>query len=191
MGVLPLNIYVFRHGETDWNAEHRIQGRENVPLNANGRAQAHAMGRAVQGRIHPRFFLVSDLDRAIDTASIIASYLQVEDIRVEPDLTECSYGRLSGVVVDDIYEVDSPDQESPDDAADRFMRVLDRYTASVKDDFAVVSHGGTINAALLRISGGVIGTGVTTLRNSDLTILSCIGGKYTVDRFDLTAEDLI
>ena len=34
-----MKIYVFRHGETDWNAVHRIQGREDIPLNENGIAQ--------------------------------------------------------------------------------------------------------------------------------------------------------
>ena len=185
-----MKIYVFRHGETDWNAQHRIQGRENVPLNDAGRQQAHDMGRAITGRIHPAYFLSSNLDRAKETAAILASYVGTDDFYTEPDLTECSYGRLSGTVVNDIYDVSCEDMESDDSAADRFFRVLDRYVAADSRDFAVVSHGGTINAALYRISGGAVGSGVTSLRNSDLSVLSWKDGVYAIDACDLVAEDL-
>ena len=42
--MLPL-VYFVRHGQTDWNAEHRLQGQADVPLNALGRAQAERNGR--------------------------------------------------------------------------------------------------------------------------------------------------
>ena len=41
--MLPL-VYFVRHGQTNWNAEHRLQGQADVPLNALGRAQAERNG---------------------------------------------------------------------------------------------------------------------------------------------------
>ena len=69
------------------------------------------------------------------------------------------------------------------------MRVLDKYTALYDDDFAVVSHGGTINAALYCISGGKMGTGVTKLKNAAVTELEFKDGNYFVVRTNVTAEE--
>ena len=91
LGCDFLKIYVFRHGETDWNAQHRIQGRTDVPLNKNGIRQAEDMGRSVAGKIKPEYMIVSDLSRAQDTGKIIAGFLGIDRIYTEHDLTECSY----------------------------------------------------------------------------------------------------
>jgi len=184
-----MKIFVFRHGETDWNAQHRIQGRENIPLNARGRAQAKAMARAVEGKHFPAFILTSDLDRAIETGQILAAQLGIRTLIVEPNLTECSFGQLSGMVVDNIFDADCEDKESVDSAAERFLGVLDRYVTGTDRDFAVVSHGGTINAALYRISGGQLGTGLTSLRNADVSILAYDKGAYQILQYDLIADD--
>ena len=80
LGCDFLKIYVFRHGETDWNAQHRIQGRTDVPLNKNGIRQAEDMGRSVAGKIKPEYMIVSDLSRAQDTGKIIAGFLGMDRI---------------------------------------------------------------------------------------------------------------
>ena len=184
-----MKIYVFRHGETDWNAIHRIQGREDVPLNENGIAQAHDAGRNIKGKISPSYMVVSPLSRARVTGEIIAGYIGIEKIYTEEDLTECDYGKMSGVVVEDIYDAVCPDEEPREIAGARFMRVLDKYTALYNDDFAIVSHGGTINAALYCISGGKMGTGVTKLKNAAVTELEFKDGNYFVVRTNVTAEE--
>ena len=184
-----MKIYVFRHGETDWNAVHRIQGREDIPLNANGIAQADAAGRGVKGKIFPEYMVVSPLSRAKVTGEIIAGYIGIDRIYVEEDLTECDYGNMSGKIVEDIYDAVCPDEEPREIAGARFLRVLDKYTSLYDSDFAVVSHGGTINAALYCISDGAMGTGVTKLKNAAVTVLQFEGGKYSVLRTNITAED--
>lgn len=183
-----MKIYVFRHGETDWNAVHRIQGREDVPLNENGIAQANAAGKAVKNRIFPEYMLVSPLQRAKLTGEIIAGYIGINKIFVEDDLTECDYGEMSGVIVEDIYDAVCPGEEPREIAGARFAGVLDKYTKMYDGDFAVVSHGGTINAALYEISGGTMGTGITKLTNGAITVLEFKDGKYTVLRTNVTAD---
>ncbi len=42
-----MEIYLVRHGETDWNAQGKLQGREDLPLNGNGKRQAMACGVAL------------------------------------------------------------------------------------------------------------------------------------------------
>lgn len=184
-----LKIYIFRHGETDWNAVHRIQGREDIPLNDNGIAQANAVGEAIKGRIHPKFMIVSPLSRARVTGEIIAGYIGVDKIYEEEDLTECYYGDMSGKIVTDIYDAVCPGEEPKELAGARFLNVLDKYTDKYDCDFAVVSHGGTINAALYCISGGQMGTGITKLKNAAITVLDYFDGKYHVERANITGEE--
>ena len=184
-----MKIYVFRHGETDWNAVHRIQGREDIPLNHNGISQAHEAGRNIKGKIAPSYMVVSPLSRAKVTGEIIAGYIGIDRIYVEENLTECDYGAMSGVIVEDIYDAVCPDEEPREEAGARFLSVLDKYTALCDEDFAVVSHGGTINAALFCVSGGKMGTGITKLKNAAITVLEFESGKYSVLRTNVTAEE--
>ena len=61
-----------RHGETDWNAERRLQGHTDIDLNARGLAQADQMARALK-KINLAFDVLytSDLERAAKTAKAI------------------------------------------------------------------------------------------------------------------------
>ncbi len=66
-----LQVYLVRHGETQWNAERRIQGQSDSPLTAKGEAQAVQVGERVRtyGITH---VIASDLGRTRRTAEIIA-----------------------------------------------------------------------------------------------------------------------
>ena len=112
-----------------------------------------------------------------------------DKMATEEDLTECNYGKMSGVVVEDIYDAVCPGEEPREIAGARFIKVLDKYTSAFEGDFAVVSHGGTINAALYCISDGVMGTGVTKLKNASVSVLEFKDGKYSVLRTNITAEE--
>lgn len=63
-------IYLVRHGQTDWNIEHRIQGQTDVPLNATGRAQAVELSEKLSN-FNIQKIISSDLSRAKETAEII------------------------------------------------------------------------------------------------------------------------
>lgn len=86
-------VVLVRHGETAWNAEGRIQGQLDIPLNANGRAQAEAVGRCL---LTERFDVIysSDLSRAYQTTVPIGLNRPI-DRRME--LREQHLGVLQGL----------------------------------------------------------------------------------------------
>lgn len=88
-------LCLVRHGETDWNAQRRIQGQIDIPLNAAGRIQARATAAGVAGR---RFDAVysSDLGRALETARPIAAALGLA-LKSATSLRERHYGRMQGL----------------------------------------------------------------------------------------------
>ncbi|MFT6531488.1 MAG: putative phosphoglycerate mutase [Limimaricola cinnabarinus] len=89
-------IYVMRHGETEWNAVRRMQGGRDSPLTALGQAQARAMGRCLSGRgVGPAThrLLCSPQGRAIETARLAFGITPETD----PRLREIAMGEWSGL----------------------------------------------------------------------------------------------
>jgi probable phosphoglycerate mutase len=88
-------LFLFRHGETDWNREGRLQGHTDTPLNATGLAQAAALTEKL--RPHRLDAVVSsDLARAWTTGRIVAEGLGVPLIG-EPGLREANIGEAEGL----------------------------------------------------------------------------------------------
>jgi probable phosphoglycerate mutase len=90
----PVSFYYLRHGETDWNAAGRSQGQTDIPLNANGLAQARAAGPRLAGR-GISTIIASPLSRARVTAEIVGESLGIE-VGFEPDLREVGFGVHEG-----------------------------------------------------------------------------------------------
>lgn len=93
-------FYVVRHGETSWNAQRRIQGHSDIPLNDTGILQASAAADALR---HVSFDLAfsSDLLRAHRTAEIIIAERNVA-VKTTQILRERFYGRLEGKSMDEL-----------------------------------------------------------------------------------------
>lgn len=89
-----LQVFLVRHGETEWNAQRRIQGQSDSPLTALGQLQAKQVGQRLisYGITH---IISSDLGRTQQTAAIIAEYLNCP-ILLEPRLRELNMGILEG-----------------------------------------------------------------------------------------------
>ncbi len=84
-----------RHGETEWNKLHRIQGgASNIPLNETGRQQAEYLALRLRSESIQAIYS-SPLSRSLDTAQAIAQYHQLE-VLLEPDLLEFNLGELDG-----------------------------------------------------------------------------------------------
>jgi hypothetical protein len=89
-------MFCIRHGETHWNASEKLQGQMNVPLNLTGRQQAHAAGTYLAahysfGKGAKDIIISSDLDRAVETATIIGAVVGLP-VFTHPLLRETSLG---------------------------------------------------------------------------------------------------
>jgi probable phosphoglycerate mutase len=88
-------LFLFRHGETDWNRDGRLQGHTDTPLNVTGLAQAEALVE----RLRPHRLdavISSDLARAWITGQIVAEGLGIPLIG-EPGLREARIGEAEGL----------------------------------------------------------------------------------------------
>jgi len=89
-------LFLFRHGETDWNREGRLQGHIDTPLNTTGLSQAQLLAESL--RPHRLDAVVSsDLSRARTTAQIVAQALQVP-LFIEAGLRETDVGAAEGLL---------------------------------------------------------------------------------------------
>lgn len=87
-------MIIWRHGQTDWNAQHRWQGQADVPLNGLGRAQARAAAPALAGYGLTHVFS-SDLVRAAETAEILGEFVGLP-VTHDARLREIHVGNWSG-----------------------------------------------------------------------------------------------
>ena len=91
-----MKIYVTRHGQTDYNAASRMQGRLDIPLNEKGKAQARATREKVKDIKFDAVYS-SPLIRAVETASIVGNIAEDQIIKDERIL-EANFGKYEGVV---------------------------------------------------------------------------------------------
>ena len=93
-------LILVRHGESEWNREGRVQGQFDSPLTEMGVVQAKSVSRYLSGVLlnHPLKIYTSPLERASETASIIAEELQYpkEKIIIEQRLNDFNLGVIAG-----------------------------------------------------------------------------------------------
>jgi probable phosphoglycerate mutase len=89
-------LYLARHGETDWNAEGKLQGQTDIALNFRGRAQAVALAARLRS-VGIAAIATSDLARARGTADIVAGELGVPVTLVDAAFRERAYGIFEGL----------------------------------------------------------------------------------------------
>jgi probable phosphoglycerate mutase len=95
-------IFLIRHGETDWNTQRRLQGHVDIPLNAEGVRQAAALAQALRNEGLDAV-VASDLQRALHTAQAIADVCGLS-VQIELGLRERCYGAFEGLNHADIKE---------------------------------------------------------------------------------------
>jgi broad specificity phosphatase PhoE len=165
-----LKLLLIRHGQSVGNAEGRIQGQFDSPLNDRGRDQARALAQRLQREDWPiSAIYTSDLKRAAETAEILAARLDlplIHDVR----LREYDIGILSGVVwreVEHLYPdiwrgfqdlsqwTEVPEEEGNEAFHCRLVAALDDIRARHGEDetVALVSHGGSLGMILAHLLG--------------------------------------
>ncbi|MGI6282881.1 histidine phosphatase family protein [Caproicibacterium lactatifermentans] len=178
-----MTIYLVRHGETNWNRQRRVQGRENIHLNASGKRQAELCGRALVP-LGIDCILSSPLQRAKKTAELIAAAVHVYPVRLDRRLIERDFGPLSGMTPVERRKMylsgASIPLESRDNLIDRMLAVLADYSGRTFQNVVMVSHGAAINALLYVRSGGSAGTGKTVLKNGGISRIDCTNGKMQI-----------
>jgi broad specificity phosphatase PhoE len=163
-GARPLRVLLVRHGQSEWNLSGRWQGQADPRLTDLGRSQARSAAAAL-GDVSAIWS--SDLQRAAETAAIIAVELGIGPVVVDGDLREREVGEWAGLTRAEIDERfpgylaptadDSPDVwkprrppgwESDASVALRLHRALARIRHEVgRGDVLVVSHAGLLYAA--------------------------------------------
>lgn len=155
----PTRICLVRHGETEWNAERRIQGQIDIGLNETGRRQAVAAGRWLKGAALVALYS-SDLKRAWTTAQAIGGEIGLVPAAV-PEMRERRYGVFEGLTYDEAkahhpagyaaFEGRNADYdfENGESLKAMFARVTGKLqgiaAAHPGQNVAVVLHGGVLD----------------------------------------------
>jgi broad specificity phosphatase PhoE len=173
-------VFLARHGETEWNLVGRWQGATDTRLSDTGRAQARALAERLRrlgpeavGQIH-----ASDLDRAVETATIVAEALGLPAPRRDQRLRERGFGCFEGLTREECavqhpevwarYLADRrstpPGAEPQETIVARVLEVMHEIasTAVAGQPPLVVSHGGAIRTfahAALGVSLPPVGNG--------------------------------
>jgi glucosyl-3-phosphoglycerate phosphatase len=184
---------LWRHGQTQWNAERRFQGQSDVPLDETGQAQAERAARLLAA-LHPDMIVSSDLSRAVSTAAPLARLTGLEVI-LDKDLRERHGGCWEGLTDAQIRERypaqhvnwNPPDGEPTPVVADRVETALNRTAAALAEGgyegeglAVVVSHGAALRLGMSRLLGmpeelfGVLGP----LSNCSWSVLGQRWGRW-------------
>jgi broad specificity phosphatase PhoE len=165
-------IYYIRHGETGWNAEGRLQGVQDVPLNDLGRQQAARAGNiladlfARDGRDKSSLpFVASPLGRARSTMELVRGVLGLppDEYSLDDRLREIGYGVWEGSTLAEMQAADPAffakrltekwtlAPEGGETYASVQLRMRDWYDSLLVDTVAV-AHGGTARALMVALA---------------------------------------
>lgn len=185
-------IYLARHGETEWNADRRIQGFSDSALNDLGRRQALALAERLRTSSISGIYS-SDLSRAMATAAPTANFL---DLKVNPmsELRERGYGEWEGKTINEVAGLypdlwhryhTLKDISSPIPGGEEWTAVYKRVVSAVetvlhkhpgdKDEVLIVGHGGSLRIAVLHALGAPLSM-ITRLK-LDNASLCCVEYK--------------
>ncbi len=187
-------LSLVRHGQTDWNLARRIQGSTDVPLNATGRAQADATGRALAAAAWDAIY-TSPLSRAQETASIIAGHVGLAAPTAVDGIAERRYGEAEGLTGPEILArwpegTPVPGRESREAVVERALPVLlDLAERHDGESLIIVSHGGVIGSLVRHVTGHALPGPGEVIPNGSVHTFVLREGRLELDRFTVGLEE--
>jgi broad specificity phosphatase PhoE len=152
-----MDVFVIRHGETEWSLSGQHTGTTDIPLTENGRRVAARL-RPILAKKSFALVLTSPLQRARETCELAGLGAQAT---VDPDLMEWNYGEYEGVTSEKIHESapgwlifddGAPGGETPEQVGIRVDRVIARAHAT-QGDVALFAHGHILRVLVARWTG--------------------------------------
>lgn len=198
-----MKLFLFRHGQTDWNKVHRFQGRIDIPLNDYGRELARITARNWPIVPYDRVYC-SPLIRAAETAQLVLEGREeAQRIITDPRIIEFGFGANEGKDIDEagndpnhpMYNMlHHPEAYVPAPGAESFYDLVDRAGAFLRDEILpleaqgvhnvlVVAHG-ALNRAMVCAAGlkTIADFWATPYFNCCLTTLDITEGRITMER---------
>ncbi|QSB22431.1 histidine phosphatase family protein [Curtobacterium sp. 24E2] len=165
-------LYLVRHGETDWNAQRRIQGSTDIPLNDTGRRQAAEAAELLTRRQFDAV-VASPLSRAAETGAIIADRLGLAAPVPYAGLAERSYGEAEGLTDTEVTTKyphdDIPGRESRSALLARITETLGEIAVRFDGGVVVVAtHGAVIRSVVNEAAPGTADRHATPIRNGSI-----------------------
>ena len=168
----PPVIYYVRHGLTQWNVEQRLQGRKDIPLNDQGRAQALHCGEILRQLLDRDaadpasiVYVSSPLIRARETMELMRSALGLDPSRyeIEGRLAEISFGEWEGLTYAEILARDKAllDERERDkweflpprgESCAQLMRRVEAWYVRQNANTVVAAHAGTARALIAHLA---------------------------------------
>ena len=185
-----LRIYLARHGETDWNAERRLQGRTDTALNSTGRQQAAKLAEHLKG-VRLDAIYCSTLSRSRETAEIVRGEVPLKSLA---GLNERRIGKFEGKKLDknsdpataQEYPKRSRDPDDELDGGESLNQFYERVRATFGDirsqhisgAILIVGHAIT-NQMILRVVFGLTLQQATSIRqaNDELYLIELDAGN--------------
>ena len=191
--ILDYKLYFLRHGETDWNLAHRLQGETDIELNDTGRQQArrHAGVMKELDEDWASFtFWVSPMIRARQTFEIVREVLEIDvEPRFDARLREGSFGRWEGLTWQDVIEREPENHaiwiadcwdrapHGGDTYCDLAERLID-WAREVTGPGVVIAHGG-ISRSLRTVYQGLERKNLASLKVTQRKFMRLEGGEVT------------
>lgn len=194
-------LVLWRHGETDFNAEQRIQGQLDSKLTRNGHGQARRAARWL-AELGPEVLMTSDLSRAEDTAAVLATQTGIP-LRVDKRLRETNCGAWQGLTHAEVEALcpggiqtwrgnprwAPPGGEARVDVATRAAQVVTELDADGEASAVLCTHGGLIACLTplllgLPVSGWSVFSGIS---NCHWTMLVRRGAGWRLNSYNSAA----
>ena len=180
-----MNLYVVRHGQTNLNLEHRLQGRIGLPLNETGIQQAQELHKKLED-VKFDIAYSSPQERAIQTVSIVSG-INKDEIILDERLQPCDMGEADNMVIDEslrfefgLLPVRSEYKgvENPEDFRARIKSFLDEIIDKYKGkDINIIVGGHKCTTGCIE---GII-NGFP--ENGDFFAISTKNGQYKLYKF--------